>query len=62
MKEKKYFGTDGIRGEVGGKVMTAEFALRLGRAAGVVLGKLSPSNTILIGKDTRICGSVDPQS
>ncbi len=56
MTEKKYFGTDGIRGEVGGKVMTAEFALRLGRAAGVVLGKLSPSNNILIGKDTRISG------
>ena len=56
MKEKKYFGTDGIRGEVGGDVMTAEFALKLGRAAGVVLGKLSPSNTIVIGKDTRISG------
>jgi phosphoglucosamine mutase len=56
MKEKKYFGTDGIRGEVGGKLMTAEFALKLGRAAGVVLGKLSPSNTIVIGKDTRISG------
>ena len=36
--------------------MTAEFALKLGRAAGVVLGRLSPSNTILIGKDTRISG------
>ncbi len=56
MTEKKYFGTDGIRGEVGGPVMTAEFALKLGRAAGVVLGKLSPSNTIIIGKDTRISG------
>lgn len=56
MKEKKYFGTDGIRGEVGGKIMTAEFALKLGRAAGIVLGKLSPSNTIIIGKDTRISG------
>jgi phosphoglucosamine mutase len=56
MTEKKYFGTDGIRGEVGGNVMTAEFALKLGRAAGVVLGKLSPSNTIVIGKDTRISG------
>ena len=56
MTEKKYFGTDGIRGEVGGKVMTAEFALKLGRAAGVVLGRLSPSNTIIIGKDTRISG------
>ena len=56
MSEKKYFGTDGIRGKVGGSLMTAEFALKLGRAAGVVLGKLSPSNTILIGKDTRISG------
>lgn len=56
MTEKKYFGTDGIRGEVGGDVMTAEFALKLGRAAGVVLGKLAPSNTIVIGKDTRISG------
>ncbi len=56
MTEKKYFGTDGIRGEVGGKIMTAEFALRLGRAAGKVLGGLSPSNTIVIGKDTRISG------
>lgn len=56
MIEKKYFGTDGIRGEVGGKLMTAEFALKLGRAAGVVLGQLSPSNKIIIGKDTRISG------
>jgi phosphoglucosamine mutase len=56
MTEKKYFGTDGIRGEVGGKIMTAEFALKLGRAAGKVLGQLSPSNTIIIGKDTRISG------
>lgn len=56
MTEKKYFGTDGIRGEVGGKIMTAEFALKLGRAAGIVLGKLSASNTIIIGKDTRISG------
>jgi len=56
MIEKKYFGTDGIRGRVGGSVMTAEFALKLGRAAGVVLGRLSPSNTVMIGKDTRISG------
>jgi phosphoglucosamine mutase len=56
MTEKKYFGTDGIRGRVGGGVMTAEFALKLGRAAGKVLGGLSRSNTIIIGKDTRISG------
>ncbi len=56
MTEKKYFGTDGIRGRVGGGVMTAEFALRLGRAAGQVLGSLSRANAIVIGKDTRISG------
>ena len=56
MTRKKYFGTDGIRGRVGGGVMTAEFALRLGRAAGKVLGGLSRANTIVIGKDTRISG------
>ena len=56
MKEKKYFGTDGIRGEVGGALMSAEFALKLGRAAGKVLGKLSHTNTVVIGKDTRISG------
>ena len=54
--EKKYFGTDGIRGKVGGKVMTAEFALRLGYAAGHVLGKTMPNHTVVIGKDTRVSG------
>ena len=54
--EKKYFGTDGIRGKVGGKVMTAEFALRLGYAAGHVLGKTMHNHTVVIGKDTRVSG------
>ncbi len=53
---KKYFGTDGIRGKVGGSVMTAEFALKLGYAAGKVLGEAMPSKTIVIGKDTRVSG------
>jgi len=52
---RKYFGTDGIRGRVGESPINAEFALRLGRAVGVVLGN-SPSRTVLIGKDTRISG------
>ena len=29
MIRRKYFGTDGVRGEVGGPVINAEFALRL---------------------------------
>ncbi len=53
---KQYFGTDGIRGKVGGQVMTAEFALRLGYAAGKVLGDAMPNKTIVIGKDTRVSG------
>ncbi|ALM84391.1 phosphoglucosamine mutase [Bordetella sp. N] len=59
MSQRKYFGTDGVRGEVGGPVINAEFALRLGYAAGRVLaGESSTSGRpkVLIGKDTRISG------
>ena len=51
---RKYFGTDGIRGEVGVHPITPDFVLRLGWAAGKVLGK--EGGTVLIGKDTRISG------
>ena len=34
---QRYFGTDGIRGEVGESPMTPDFALKLGWAAGRVL-------------------------
>ncbi len=54
---RKYFGTDGVRGTVNREPMTAEFALRLGRAAGYVLTRhLSHRPHILIGKDTRLSG------
>jgi phosphoglucosamine mutase len=60
MSQRKYFGTDGVRGEVGGEVINAEFALRLGYAAGKVLAKEHSARrgrpTVLIGKDTRISG------
>ena len=52
---KKYFGTDGIRGEVGEYPITPEFVMKLGWAAGKVLGK-NPRDRIVIGKDTRISG------
>ena len=54
-KGKKYFGTDGIRGEVGKGAITPEFILRLGWAAGRVFSK-EGRGKILIGKDTRISG------
>ncbi|MCP4993994.1 MAG: phosphoglucosamine mutase [Gammaproteobacteria bacterium] len=53
--ERRYFGTDGIRGRVGAGKITPEFVLKLGWAAGRVLGKEAGSK-ILIGKDTRISG------
>lgn len=59
MSKRKYFGTDGVRGKVGGSVINAEFALRLGYAAGKVLAREYSARgrpTVLIGKDTRISG------
>lgn len=53
--DKKYFGTDGIRGRVGEAPITAEFMLKLGWAAGKVFADRGVKN-ILIGKDTRISG------
>lgn len=52
---KSFFGTDGIRGEVGKSPMTPEFILKLGWAAGKVLAKKGKGKAI-IGKDTRISG------
>jgi phosphoglucosamine mutase len=52
---RKYFGTDGIRGEVGQFPITPDFVLKLGWAAGCVFAREGRS-TILIGKDTRISG------
>jgi len=52
---KKYFGTDGIRGEVGTGSITPEFMLKLGWAAGKVFC-CGDSSKVLIGKDTRISG------
>ncbi|OQS50203.1 phosphoglucosamine mutase [Chromobacterium violaceum] len=55
---RKYFGTDGVRGEVGKFPITPEFVMRLGYAAGRVLVNHDQDSrpTVLIGKDTRISG------
>ena len=53
---RKYFGTDGVRGVVGEFPITPDFALRLGYAAGVVLGKMGKNPAVIIGKDTRMSG------
>ncbi len=62
---RQYFGTDGVRGRVGKFPITADFALRLGFAAGETLvaharasghARDSERPAVLIGKDTRISG------
>ncbi len=53
--QRKYFGTDGIRGRVGDPTISPDFVVKLGWAAGKVLGDAA-RGTVLIGKDTRISG------
>ena len=52
---RKYFGTDGIRGKVGEGKVNPELVLKLGWAAGRILGN-GQGGKVLIGKDTRISG------
>ena len=53
----KLFGTDGIRGRVNEFPITAEVALRMGKAVAKVLRSSGPNrNRVLVGKDTRISG------
>lgn len=49
---REFFGTDGIRGRVGEGILTPEFALELGRAAGAVFN--TKQQSILIARDPRV--------
>jgi phosphoglucosamine mutase len=51
---RRYFGTDGVRGTVGEVPMTVDFALHLASAAARVLAP--EGGAVLIGKDTRLSG------
>ena len=55
MSQRKYFGTDGIRGRVGESDVNPEFFLKLGWAVGRVLAN-GDRNKVIIGKDTRVSG------
>jgi phosphoglucosamine mutase len=52
---RKYFGTDGIRGRANGTI-TADLALRVGQAAGLVFHRGDHRHRVVIGKDTRLSG------
>ncbi|MEO9190930.1 MAG: phosphoglucosamine mutase [Acetobacteraceae bacterium] len=55
-KARRLFGTDGIRGTANTHPMTAETALRLGQAAGLMFTRGSHRHHVVIGKDTRLSG------
>jgi phosphoglucosamine mutase len=52
---RKYFGTDGIRGRANGTI-TPELALKVGQAAGLIFRRGDHRHRVLIGKDTRLSG------
>lgn len=53
-REKRVFGTDGVRGKANHWPMTVEVALALGRAAGEIFRRDNPKPRVVIGKDTRL--------
>ena len=57
MAERRYFGTDGIRGRANTHPMTPEVALRVGLAAGrMFMSSDDRRHLVVIGKDTRLSG------
>lgn len=56
MTERRYFGTDGIRGQANQHPMNAETALRVGMAAGSHFTRGKHRHRVVIGKDTRLSG------
>ncbi|MEC9367280.1 MAG: phosphoglucosamine mutase, partial [Pseudomonadota bacterium] len=53
---RKYFGTDGIRGQSNSQPMTSETALKVGMAAGTLFTNGEHRHRVVIGKDTRLSG------
>jgi phosphoglucosamine mutase len=61
-QSRSLFGTDGIRGRANSHPMTAETALCLGQAAGLMFTRGSHRHQVLIGKDTRLSGYMIEQA
>ncbi len=53
---RRLFGTDGIRGTANIEPMTADTALRLGQATGIMFVRGTHRHRVVIGKDTRLSG------
>ncbi|MEL6751355.1 MAG: phosphoglucosamine mutase [Pseudomonadota bacterium] len=54
--KRRYFGTDGIRGYANKSPMTAETAMKVGMAAGLLFKRGHHKHRVVIGKDTRLSG------
>lgn len=53
---RELFGTDGVRGVANIEPMTTEIAMQIGRAIAYIVRERERSNSIVIGKDTRLSG------
>jgi phosphoglucosamine mutase len=53
---RKYFGTDGIRGKANNGKLSADLAMKVGMAAGLMFQRDGDRCRVLIGKDTRLSG------
>ncbi|OJF92233.1 phosphoglucosamine mutase [Pararhizobium antarcticum] len=54
--KRKYFGTDGIRGQSNMFPMTPDLAMRVGIAVGTIFRNGDHRHRVVIGKDTRLSG------
>jgi phosphoglucosamine mutase len=54
--KRRYFGTDGIRGQSNVFPMTPDLAMRVGIAAGTIFRRGNHRHRVVIGKDTRLSG------
>jgi phosphoglucosamine mutase len=57
---RRLFGTDGVRGVANEEPMTGEMAMRIGRAAAYLFRNKQGRHRIVVGKDTRLSGSMLP--
>ncbi|MGV1803737.1 phosphoglucosamine mutase [Agrobacterium vitis] len=53
---RRYFGTDGIRGQSNVFPMTPDLAMKVGIAVGTILRRGQHRHRVVIGKDTRLSG------
>ncbi|PWE57181.1 phosphoglucosamine mutase [Metarhizobium album] len=54
--KRRYFGTDGIRGQSNTFPMTPDLAMRVGIAVGTIFRRGTHRHRVVIGKDTRLSG------